>query len=182
MSKKREYNPGDKIRINIKGQIYEGVVISAANWGDGLGAENWYIEFDRTKGGRGPGYGYWKQGDDGGTVENLSQPDPTLTPGWKMSDDLEGVTYNQPDYTHYVIVDSLDGTLIESGWSYESDAQDRKRDATEAGFVCRVYTKTGAKRAGLDPDNDRSWLHGALRGLDLEHPCTTAALPAWVRR
>ena len=74
--------------------------------------------------------------------------------------------YNQSDYTHYVIAESPDGTAIESGWSYEEDAKEHQKELLENGSRnARVFTKIGAKRAGWDPDDNRSWLHGALRGL-----------------
>lgn len=69
---KRDFNPGDRIRIISGGYVVEGIVTQAANWGVG-GEEDWYIQFDRTKGGRGPGPGYWKQQYDGGTVELLER-------------------------------------------------------------------------------------------------------------
>ena len=73
---------GDRVRITVQGGrgVYgagwgEGIVLSAANneWNPDKPA-NWYIELDKDKcGGRNweTGYGYWKQGCDGGTVELL---------------------------------------------------------------------------------------------------------------
>jgi hypothetical protein len=48
--------------INCQGRAIEATVISAANWGSEA-EPNWYVEFDGPN-----GYGYWKQGLDGGTV------------------------------------------------------------------------------------------------------------------
>lgn len=76
---------GDRVRITIPGghgifQSFgagwgEGIVLTAANnqW-DPEKEPNWYIELEKDKvEGRNwtTGYGYWKQGQDGGTVEIL---------------------------------------------------------------------------------------------------------------
>jgi hypothetical protein len=87
---------------------------------------------------------------------------------------------NQKDYTHYVVVLTPTGVWrIESGWSYVEDAQDQKRDnipqimRTNA----RILTKTGAKREGLNPDDEASWWvftsqRGSASGLDEVSPRT----------
>jgi hypothetical protein len=78
---------GDRVRITIPKAGHgifdsfgagwgEGVVLSAHNaqW-DTNKPPNWYIELEKDKvEGRNwtTGYGYWKQGQDGGTVEKLS--------------------------------------------------------------------------------------------------------------
>lgn len=64
---KIELNVGDVIRIITNGRMYEGSVLSAQNYGRDSG---WYIEFQRTP--ASGGYGYWKQGSDGGVVRKVS--------------------------------------------------------------------------------------------------------------
>jgi hypothetical protein len=77
---------GDRVRITIPGHFNhgfyvgpgscEGTVLSADNWNSGgTKPDNWYIELEKDKAsgyGWRTGYGYWKQGEDGGTVEKLS--------------------------------------------------------------------------------------------------------------
>jgi len=52
---------GDQITIKAQGQTIAATVITADNFGPGSG---WYIEYNDLNG----RYGYWKQGQDGGTV------------------------------------------------------------------------------------------------------------------
>jgi hypothetical protein len=81
---------------------------------------------------------------------------------------------NQKDYTHYLVVVTPMGTRIESGWSYVEDAQEHKKDNIPQSMRgrARVLTKTGAKREGLDPDDEASWWvftpqrSGEVGGLD----------------
>ncbi len=74
----KEFNllAGDRVLIT-SGPVYpfsegwaKGSVISAAFYE----TDGWYIEFDKDEVSPGwqTGYGYWKQGTDGGTVEKLS--------------------------------------------------------------------------------------------------------------
>ena len=76
---------GDRVRITVPATQHsnfgegwgEGIVLTAANneWDPDKPA-NWYIELEKdTVGGRNwqLGYGYWKQGCDGGTVELLEK-------------------------------------------------------------------------------------------------------------
>jgi len=68
---------GDRVRIEMPAVGYgfgaggaEGTVLSADHWGK----NGWYIELEKDKAwGRGwqKGYGYWKQGEDGGTVTRM---------------------------------------------------------------------------------------------------------------
>lgn len=70
--------PGDRIRVTMPAQYpfpagwAEGKVIDAYFYGEDNG---WYIEFEKDDVSYGwqTGYGYWKQGVDGGTVEKLEQ-------------------------------------------------------------------------------------------------------------
>lgn len=52
---------GTEVAIMFNGRKIKGTVISARNWG---GNDGWYIELTREDG----GYGYWKQGPDGGAL------------------------------------------------------------------------------------------------------------------
>jgi hypothetical protein len=82
-----EIRKGDRIRITIPGGqgIFdsfgagwgEGIVLSAYNaeW-DRTKKPNWYLEVEKDKvSGRNwqTGYGYWKQGQDGGEVKLISR-------------------------------------------------------------------------------------------------------------
>jgi hypothetical protein len=58
---------GDKVEIHCHGEVVQGLVISAVNWGS-VGHDDWYIEYRILDG----GCGYWKQGVDGGRVEKIS--------------------------------------------------------------------------------------------------------------
>jgi len=70
--------PGDRIRITIPGQDPwtkgwgEGIVITANFWDSETG---WYITLNKDKVDPNSnwelGYGYWKQGVDGGKVEKI---------------------------------------------------------------------------------------------------------------
>lgn len=67
--------PGDKVRITMPAQEpfpagwAKGYVINANFYN----TDGWYIEFEKevVSPGWQTGYGYWKQGQDGGTVEKL---------------------------------------------------------------------------------------------------------------
>lgn len=59
-----ELAPGDRIAITTGGDRFVGVVLTAEHWG---ARDGWFIEIDKDFG----GYGYWKQGCDGGVVEKL---------------------------------------------------------------------------------------------------------------
>ena len=77
---------GDRVRITIPPGApacnytfgpgwCEGTVITADHWGGGSG---WYVEIEKDAvGGRGwrTGYGYWKQGEDGGDIELIARPE-----------------------------------------------------------------------------------------------------------
>lgn len=56
-----DISSGDRVSITLpNGQCYTGVVLTANHWDVHSG---WYIELTHQN-----GYGYWKQGCDGGTV------------------------------------------------------------------------------------------------------------------
>jgi len=82
-----DFKKGDRVRITmdhtaraVSGSFGagwgEGIVLTAVNnqW-DPDKPPNWYIELEKDKvSGRGwrIGYGYWKQQQDGGTIEHVS--------------------------------------------------------------------------------------------------------------
>ena len=85
--------------------------------------------------------------------------------------DLWG-TINQPDYTHYVVVQSpTQGTKIETGWSFKEDAKEHLEPFNlpeELRPSAKILTKVGLKRIGLDPDSDDDWTTGTgLNGLEV---------------
>jgi len=69
---------GDRVRITMPAQEpwpagwSEGTVLSAKHYED----SGWLIELEKDKVSPGwdLGYGYWKQGQDGGTIEKLTCP------------------------------------------------------------------------------------------------------------
>ena len=72
---------GDRIAITAKGRTVTGTVVSAQNHIARAGAPDcWYIEFTDTQ--RGDDFGYWKQDQDGGTVE-------VIAPKFAPTDDVK---------------------------------------------------------------------------------------------
>ena len=63
---------GDRVRITACGGWCEGTVLQADDWG---GKDGWYVELTKEKASPGwdLGYGQWKQGVDGGTIEVLEK-------------------------------------------------------------------------------------------------------------
>jgi hypothetical protein len=57
---------GDEVLITVGRSQYSGTVLSANFWGE---HDGWYVEFTHTHG----GYGYWKQGCDGGSIRKESR-------------------------------------------------------------------------------------------------------------
>jgi hypothetical protein len=74
---------------------------------------------------------------------------------------------NQSDYTHYVVVRIRGTQKIESGWSYKEDASEHMRENMPGGLRtdARVLTSTGARRAGLNPNNNADWFGGSTLGF-----------------
>jgi len=65
-----EIRKGDRVRITTSMYDVVGTVVSATNYKKywlANAEDNWYIEFIADEG----GFGYWKQGNDGGTIEVL---------------------------------------------------------------------------------------------------------------
>jgi len=62
---------------------------------------------------------------------------------------------NQRDYTHYLIGYRNNAPVIISGWSNAEDARDAKKEWPE--LRSSVWSKVGAKRTGLDPDDNSNW-------------------------
>lgn len=56
---------GDEVVIKFRGHKYKCIVITANYWGP---EDGWYIEFTYADNGE---YGYWKQGQDGGQLEEV---------------------------------------------------------------------------------------------------------------
>jgi len=78
--KEFELVPGDRVRLTMPASEpfpagwAEGIVLTAKHYGEGDG---WYIELEKDKVSPGwqKGYGYWKQGIDGGTVVKVKEED-----------------------------------------------------------------------------------------------------------
>lgn len=62
---------------------------------------------------------------------------------------------NQPDYKFYVV--ALAQNKIVSGWEYRQDAKDYIVNSEDNLGVLKILTAPTLKRAGLDPNNDKSW-------------------------
>lgn len=75
---------GDRVRVNYRARIAwgmflpagwaEGTVLKADNWRRS-DQDRWYVEMEADRVSGTPyrtGYHYWKQNEDGGTVEKLS--------------------------------------------------------------------------------------------------------------
>jgi len=62
---------------------------------------------------------------------------------------------NNPDYTHYVIVNGK----IESGWEYPEDAKDNAREILEfqPRTAVKIYSLRHLNKIGLDPNDDANW-------------------------
>jgi len=62
---------------------------------------------------------------------------------------------NNPDYTHYVLVNGK----IESGWEYPEDAKDNAREILEfqPRNAVKIYSLRHLNKIGLDPDDDANW-------------------------
>lgn len=131
--KEFELIPGDKIRITIptaSGSFPagwgEGSVISAKFYGEN---EGWYIELDKHNVSPGwqTGYGYWKQGDDGGYVEKIGHSSKS-----KLSrDDVRVEVWEERDRLHIGIQNKETGDYLASWWD------DEAREMFEQGFFER---------------------------------------------
>jgi hypothetical protein len=74
---------------------------------------------------------------------------------------LSGGVYDQ-GYTHFTILNTADGPLIESGWHSAGEAENRTRQL----MAGRAVTRAKAIELGFDPSVNRNWKHKALSGLD----------------
>lgn len=63
-------------------------------------------------------------------------------------------------YTHFVVVsESGREWMIDSGWEYEEDAKDAKRETNRYRFA-KVLTRRGVRQIGIDPDDGSNWTRG----------------------
>ena len=60
---------GDQVTILCNGHVVKGIVLTAINYAQEPSSD-WYIELTREDG----GYGYWKQGIDGGEILTVYPP------------------------------------------------------------------------------------------------------------
>ena len=97
-----------------------------------------------------------------GQVDLYVGDDGKIWAGGYENGPKQGRKINRKDYTHYVIVAKGGVPLIETGWSYAEDAKEQIRENLPEGVKAKVLSKTGAKRAGLDPDNNLNWLRGSV--------------------
>jgi len=132
---KKEFDlvPEDKIRITIptaSGSFpagwSEGRVISAKFYGEDDG---WYIELDNYKVSPGwqAGYGYWKQGYDGGYVEKIGHSSKSKV----TRDDVRVEVWEERDRLHIGIQNKETGDYAASWWD------DEAREMFEQGFFER---------------------------------------------
>jgi len=90
--------------------------------------------------------------------------------GEGVTEQFEGM--NRPEhtpegYTHFVVVTTPRGKKIMAGNSYASDAKEAVENLPPAlQATARVLTRTGAKREGLNPDDDANWGTGTARDLE----------------
>ena len=132
---KKEFDlvPEDKIRITIptaSGSFpagwSEGRVISANFYGE---RDGWYIESDKYKVSPGwqTGYGYWKQGYDGGYVEKIGHSSKSKL----TRDDVRVEVWEERDRLHIGIQNKTTGDYLASWWD------DEAREMFEQGFFER---------------------------------------------
>ncbi|HUV52284.1 MAG TPA: hypothetical protein VMW64_04330 [Dehalococcoidia bacterium] len=129
---KKEFDlaKGDRVKITIptaSGSFpagwSEGTVISANFYGE---RDGWYIESDKDKVSLGwdTGYGYWKQGMDGGYVEKIGHSSKS-----KLSrDDVRVEVWEERDRLHIGIQNKETGDYLASWWD------DDAREMFEQGF------------------------------------------------
>lgn len=129
--KEFELVPGDKIRITIPTASDpfpagwgEGSVISAKFYGED---EGWYIELDKYNVSPGwqTGYGYWKQGYDGGYVEKIGHSSKSKL----TRDDVRVEVWEERDRLHIGIQNKETGDYLTSWWD------DEARQMFEDGFL-----------------------------------------------
>lgn len=67
--------------------------------------------------------------------------------------------YDNSEYQWYVVVRSRASALnkVESGWEYKEDANDHKREFSNAGISAGVYSRKYLRQIGLDPSMAASW-------------------------
>lgn len=59
---------------------------------------------------------------------------------------------NQKDYKFYVL--NKKSNKIRSGWEYKEDAEDAKKEDSEAG---KILTAQGCKNIGIDVNDNSVW-------------------------
>lgn len=75
-AKTRTVSKGTPVAIELGGRVYNGIVRSATNYFDyETLKDDWFIEFEHLNPGMEGKLGYYKQGEDGGTVDFPSVDD-----------------------------------------------------------------------------------------------------------
>ena len=74
----------------------------------------------------------------------------------RMANDMRGPgTRDRPDYQFYVV--SRGGTLIESGWADEMEAESASWKLMRAHIPNMLFSRQEMAREGLNPANDAHW-------------------------
>lgn len=74
-----------------------------------------------------------------------------------ISEGYDDMDNNNPDYTHYVVVQTKTGPKIMSGWEYREDAKDALNQDETKRFAAGIVHKS--RLGGIDPNDNSNWLN-----------------------